>query len=45
VQYRDLAERIVMCYNDIDKEDFETASDWVEDILEDYFRFEEEDKE
>ena len=47
MQYRDLAEHIVMYYDNDSEKDFETASDWVEDLLEDYFRFKEdkEDKE
>jgi hypothetical protein len=42
MEYRDLAERIV---DEISYESFDTAADQVEYMLEDYFRFKEENKE
>jgi len=42
MEYRDLAERIA---DEISYEPCDTAADQVEDMLEDYFRFKEENKE
>ena len=42
MKYRDLAERIV---DELSSESFDDTTDQVEDMLEDYFRFNEEDKE
>ena len=42
MRYRDLAERIV---HELDAEFLDSTADQVEDMLEDYFRFNEEDKE
>ena len=42
MKYRDLAERIV---DELSGESLDDTTDQVEDMLEDYFRFNEEDKE
>lgn len=42
MKYRDLAEHIV---DELGGESFDSTADQVEDMLEDYFRFNEEEKE